>query len=382
MIRLGHPQFSAADRERIDDILTTGMLVQGKYVAAFEEKVSTFLGTPTLACSSGTAALHLALLACGIGPGDDVLVPAFTWPSTAHVIVQAGARPVFVDIEPDRLGMDPELARKAVTPSTRAILPVHLFGIPCRIEPLLELAAEINAVVIEDAACALGTTLDGGQLAGTVGAVGCFSLHPRKIITTGEGGLTCTADAQLFARLHALRNHGMVRTDAGIEFVEAGLNYRLPEIGGALGVGQMEIVDDIVASRRTLAALYTELLQDLPVRVPQGVRMPGAVPQSYVVDLHDAFVDHPEPTQARAAVMARLYAAGIESTIGTYAVTDQPVYTAPPFSVHSAAYPMAQRAAGTLLTLPLHPRLNPDDVQQVVRVLRTSIESTQHESAS
>jgi dTDP-4-amino-4,6-dideoxygalactose transaminase len=382
MIRLGHPQFTAADRERIDDILTTGMLVQGKYVAAFEERVSTWLGTPTLACSNGTAALHLALLACGIGPGDEVLVPAFTWPSTAHVIVQAGARPVFVDIEPDRLGMDPDAARAAVTPATRAIMPVHLFGIPCRIEPLMELAAEIGAFIIEDAACALGTTLDGGQLAGTVGAVGCFSLHPRKIITTGEGGLTATNDPTRFARLNALRNHGMHRTDDGIEFIEAGLNYRLPEIGGALGVGQMEVIDEIVASRRSLAAIYTSLLQDLPVRIPQGVRLAGAVPQSYVVDLAGAFPNHPEPALARKRIMGLLYEAGIESTIGTYAVTDQPVYRAEPFNVVPEDYPVARRAARTLLTLPLHPGLNPDDVAQVVRVLQSSIESTQHESAS
>jgi dTDP-4-amino-4,6-dideoxygalactose transaminase len=373
MIRLSQPQFTDADRVRIEDILTTGMLVQGRYVAEFEALVSAWLQTPTVACANGTAALHLALLACGIGEGDEVLVPAFTWPSTAHVIVQTGARPVFVDIESERLGMDPEQAVRRLTERTRAVLPVHLFGVACDYAPLEMMANAHGLKIIEDAACALGTRLDDGRLAGTAGDIGCFSLHPRKVITTGEGGLLSTSDAGLMARLHALRNHGMLRTPDGIQFVEAGLNYRLPELGGALGVGQMGMLDGIIERRRVLAARYMELLKGLPVRVPAGMTLLSTVPQSFVVDLSPAAGPSYPVHELRQAVMARMLRSGIETTIGTYSVVDQPVYAAQ--GVRGADYPVAWQAARALLTLPLHPLLTDSDIEVVVRVLHESLDS-------
>lgn len=361
MIRLCAPVFDAEDRRRIDDVLDSGMLVQGRYVGEFEAALAARLGCEVVACNSGTAALHLALLALGVGPGDEVLVPAFTWPSSAHVIVHVGATPVFVDIDPDTLAMRPDAALAAATERTRAVMPVHLFGLPCPMRALRAAAAERGWHVIEDAACALGTTLDDGTHAGLAGDIGCFSLHPRKIVTTGEGGFCTTSDRRLADGLRAFRNHGMVRGDDSVRFEHFGLNYRMPELSGALGVGQAAQLDGILASRRALARTYLEALDELDaVEVPAGLCDPGAVHQSFVVYAPDA--------ATRATWMAGLREADVETTIGTYAVTDQPCYIER-FGVTPSDFPNAQRAADSLMTLPLHPGMSHDDVRAVVAAL-------------
>lgn len=374
MIRLAAPTFDEADRARIDEVLRSGMLVQGRYVAEFEALVSQWMGIGTLACSNGTAALHLALLALDLRAGDEVIVPAFTWPSTAHVIVQAGARPVFVDIDPETLNLDPDAMLAAITPQTRAILPVHLFGIPAPMTAVMQAAAPAGLAVIEDAACAIGTICDDGRLAGTIGTIGCFSLHPRKIITTGEGGLLTSRDPEILARLSRLRNHGMIATDGGIRFVDAGLNYRLTELGGALGIGQMGQLDFILQRRRALGRYYLEQLASLDaIRVPGGLGDAGNTFQSFVVD-----VDRPE---RRTTIMAKLAAAGIPTTIGTYSVTDQPIYR-DLFGLRGEDFPSALHAARALMTLPLHQHMVESEVDQVVAALRNATTSMQTREGS
>jgi perosamine synthetase len=374
MIRLCEPTFTQADRDRIENVLTSGQMIQGRYVAEFESLASDWLGCEIIACSSGTAALHLAVLALGLQPGDEILVPAFTWPSTAHVIVQAGLVPVFVDVDPDNLCVTGDAMRRAVGPRTRAILPVHLFGATAPMGDLLDLARDHQLYVIEDAACSIGSRVDTGEWSGTVGHIGCFSLHPRKTITTGEGGLLATRDAKLADRLRLLRNHGMERTDQGIIFTEPGLNYRLGEIGGALGVGQMQQLTEILQQRRALTEAYLELLADLPVHVPFGIRNPNAAIQSFVIDLAPLAGDVATLPAWRQNIMASLRDAGVETTIGTYCVTDQPVYQ------HRAlpspqAFPGSRHLARALMTLPLHHRMRREDVHTVVSALQKTLAS-------
>jgi len=362
-IRLCQPVFDDADRARIDDVLRTGMLVQGRYVAEVEAALSDLLGVAVVACNSGTAALHLSLLARGIGPGDEVIVPGFTWPSTAHVIVQVGATPIFVDVEPERCALTYDAVERAFTPATRAVIPVHLFGIPAPIEPLVAWAHERGVDVIEDAACALGTRLDDGTLAGTVGTLGCFSLHPRKSVTTGEGGFIAVRDVSLERSLRAWRNHGQVVGDDGVRFAYPGLNYRLPELSAAIGVGQISRFPELLAARRTLATRYLASLSTIEgVRIPDGVAHPGNSLQSFVIDVG----------ARRDAVLRGLRARGIECTIGTYAVVSQPFYMRT-LRLPAERYPCAMALMDHLLTLPLHPSMSASDVDRVCAGVRDAL---------
>lgn len=366
MIRLCAPEFDARDRARVDAVLDSGMLVQGAMVAELEQSLARFLGTPAVACSNGTAALHLALMALDIGPGDEVVLPAFTWPSAANAIVRTGATPVFVDIDPDTLNLDPARVEAAMGPRTRALLPIHQFGIPAPMPEIMALARSRALLVVEDAACAIGTECDGG-LAGTIGTLGCFSFHPRKVVTTGEGGAIVAGDSELRARLERLRNHGQDTTRGLDRFVDAGLNYRMPELCAAIGIGQVGRLPEILRARRRLAALYVRLLASVDgLRVPAGVADPRGNAQSFVVDVGSPV--------ARERLMADCAAAEIQTTIGTYSAPGQPAYA--PLGVDPRAFPVANAAAERLMTLPLHPEMSDGDVERVVSVLDESCRSS------
>lgn len=364
MIRLSHPDFSQRDLERLAEVLQSGMLIQGKMVAATEALASDFLGAEVVACSSGTAAVHLALMALDLRPGDEVILPTFTWPSVANCVVREGATPVFVDMDPATLSPGVAEVEAALSPATRAVIAVHLFGLAAPAEEMAEMLARRAPGVrlIEDAACAIGTRLRGGEMAGTVGWVGCVSLHPRKIVTTGEGGLLVTRDAALAARLRRLRNHGMEPGEEGMTFLDAGLNYRLSELGGALGIGQMERLGAIIAARRRLGEAYLDALTSEPlVEVPAGWRDPGAVFQAFVVWWRGSM---PRPR-----LIARMRELGVETTMGTYSCASQPFYRER-FGSSPADYPVATAGAASLLSLPLHPKMAESEVQTVVTALR------------
>lgn len=363
MIRLSHPNFEPRDLERIAEVLASGMLIQGKMVAETEALAAAFLGADVVACSSGTAAVHLALMALDLRPGDEVILPTFTWPSVANCVVREGATPVFIDMHPATLSPSVAEVEAALTPATRAVIAVHLFGLAA---PVVEMAAMLEerapAVrLIEDAACAIGTRV-GGAMAGTIGWVGCVSLHPRKIVTTGEGGLLVTRDAALARRLRRLRNHGMEPGGEGMTFLDAGLNYRLSELGGALGVGQMERLEGIIAARRRLGERYLAALQDEPlVEIPAGWRDPGAVFQAFVVWWRG---QTPRPR-----LVARMRELGVETTMGTYSCASQPFFQEQ-LGARPEAYPVATAGASALLSLPLHPKMALSEVETVVEALR------------
>lgn len=360
MIRLCAPAFDADDLRRVHQVLESGQLVQGAFVAELERSLAARLGGSAVACQSGTAALYLALQAVGVGPGDEVVMPALTWPSAANCIAALGARPVFVDVDPELLNATPDALLAAVGPRTRAVIPIHQFGIPAEIRPLTRALDATGVVVIEDAACAIGTRLSDGAEAGTVGALACFSFHPRKVVTTGEGGAVVTQDPGLDAKLRIVRNHGQDPARDLDRFTEIGLNFRMPELAAALGVGQLAQLDSILARRRAIGRSYISALRGVSgVRVPTGVTLAGNNFQSFVIDVGSA--------ERRVAAMHACAAAEIQTTIGTYAVTAQPAFAR--FGADPRQTPVALAASQQLMTLPLHQDMPISDVDRVVAVL-------------
>lgn len=349
----------------ISSILSSGQLTAGKYVAAFEAAVAAFVGAEhAVSAPSATAALHLSLLAAGIGPGDEVLVSDFSFPASGNVIVQVGATPVFVDCAPGSFVLDLRDAAAKVTSRTAAILPVHAFGQPADLDGLRALAHRHQLAVIEDAACALGSSRGGIACGGR--DVGCFSFHPRKIVTTGEGGMVTTNDAGFADRLRTLRNHGGVPAKVGMEFVLNGVNARLGEIPAALGLVQMRRLDQTLEDRRGSALRYDSILHKLPgvqvISEPEGEVWSF---QSYVVLLEDS-VD-------RDSVVESMRSAGIETTLGTYAMHLHPAFhrfgPAPDELANSA------RAQRQSLTLPLLPEMSVSLIERVIEALSVALGS-------
>lgn len=360
-MRLNVPLTGDAELAAVAEVLESGYLTQGPKVAEFERLVAEFVGTHYgFATSSATTGIHLALHALGVKPGDEVIVPDFSFPATANAVIQQGAVPIFVDIDLATFNMDPSLLEAAITERTAAIMPVHAFGLPAEMDPINEIATSHGLPVVEDAACALGGAYHGRQ-AGSLGTAGVFSFHPRKIITTGEGGLVSTSDEGLAERISVLRTHGSVRGSHFMSFVDAGYNYRLSDVLGAIGVAQMARLDGIVADRRRLASVYARELAAV-----EGVTRPS-VPaglehtyQSYVVLLDEGF--------DRNSVINAMRQMGIETTLGTYSMHLQP-YFQERFGIANEALPMATRAHHSALTLPLYPQLGDDDIIRVCAAL-------------
>jgi len=359
-IPISLPSTGAEEWESLREPLMTGWLTQGPKVAEFERRFAERHGAPhALAATSCTTGLHLVLAAMGVGPGDEVVVPAFTWVSTANVVAYCGAVPVLCDVDPVTFNIDPVAAAARVTPRTKAVIAVHLFGL-CADMDALRAALPAGMPIVEDCACAAGATYK-GRHAGTLGIAGVFSFHPRKAITTGEGGMITTSDHALADRMRLLSTHGGRRGELFVEFDEAGYNYRLSDINAAIGLAQMDKLESILAQRRALAAAYTEALAGVA-----GVRPPVTAAgcehtfQSYVVML-DGHVDRDD-------VIRRLRADGIETTLGTYALHSEPYFTRT-LGIGDDALPHARAAFAQSLTLPLYPGMSTDDVRVVVAAL-------------
>lgn len=361
MIRLSVPDIADGDIAAVEAVLRSGWLVQGKTVVEFERRVADRAGTEhAVAVSSGTAALHLALMVTGARAGTSVVVSAFSWPATANAAVLCGAEPVFVDIEPDTMCMSPA-ALEAVLQShdnVAAVLPVHAFGAGADIDAITRIAGTFGVPVVEDAACALGTSC-AGRPAGSWGLAAAFSFHPRKIVTTGEGGVVTTDDAELARRVRVLRNHGLDPASGTAEFQAAGFNYRMSEIHAALGLGQLERLDASLARRRALAARYGELFHGTAITTPAG---PGHVYQAYVVQLPAA------AAAARASIIASLRGRGIEAAIGTHHIPLTHYYRER-FGFKSGDFRITDEVAARALALPLHGALSDADLAMVAEAL-------------
>jgi len=367
MIRLALPYTDEDEIAEIRAVLASGYLTQGPKVAEFERMVADYAGAKyAFATSSATTALHLSLAALDIGAGDEVLIPDFTFPATANVVVQQGGRPVLVDIDLDTFNLNiADLAAK-ITTRAKAVMPVHAFGLAADMQPILDIAAQHGLAVIEDAACAIGTTYH-GQQCGSMGMVGCYSFHPRKVITTGEGGMIVTNDAALAERIALLRSHGGVRRDGRFTFEAAGYNYRLSDVLGAMGVAQMRKLDGLIARKRELAAALTGLISDIPgVRTPSVPAWGGHIFQSYVTLLDDG-ID-------RDRVIAAMRDEGVETTLGTYALHAEPFFMRA-LGHQPGDLPCSYQAYRQSLTLPLYATMTDDDVARVVAALAKSLSS-------
>lgn len=384
-IPITKPLFDETDRAAILKPLESGWVVQGPHVARFEETFAAYVGAShAVAASSCTAALHMAVAALGVKPGDEVIVPAFTWISTANVVEYMGATPVFCDVRLDTFNLDVERLATVITPRTVGIIPVHLFGLCAEMGAIRSLADRHGLWVVEDAACAFGARIH-GRHAGTFGAIGCFSFHPRKSITTGEGGMATTERQDLAAVLRSLRDHGASLTDYvrhdrrdGFllpDFNLLGFNYRMTDLQGALGCAQMQRADLVVAQRATRAARYHDRLKDV-----EGLALPAA-PDGYTHG-YQAFVClyRPEPPtfanvtalhRERNALMQRLAEKGIATRQGTHAVILQRYYAAK-YRLAPEEYPNAYFADRLSLALPLFPQMTDPELEWVCSSLKES----------
>ena len=365
MIPLTRPLVDFADvAEDFRRIVESGILTGGEFVAGFEADVARYVGTEhAVATTSATTALHLVLAAAGIGAGDEVLVSDFTFPASGNVIAQCGARPVLVDSVPGGFVLDLDHAAARVTSRTRALMAVDPFGQPCDLVGAAALAREHDLLLLEDAACALGAQVAGRRCGSWPGA-GCFSFHPRKIITTGEGGMVTTSDAALAERLRLLRNHGGVRASVGLRFEAHGFNYRLSELQAAIGRAQMHDLDGMLAGRRAAARAYERALAPLDGLTIPASSDTGTTFQSFVVLLRDG-ID-------RDTVAIALRDAGIETTLGTYAMHAHGAFA--PYGYRAGDLPHAYRAQQQSLTLPLWPAMQDELVERVAVEVRRAIE--------
>jgi dTDP-4-amino-4,6-dideoxygalactose transaminase len=346
VVRLASPDVGDEELAEIRSVLESGQLTMGAKVAEFEALLAAAAGTEhAVAVSSGTAALHLAVLALGLGPGDEVLVPAYTFPSTANVVALCGASPVLVDVDRVTMNMDPADAARRVTARTKALLAVHLFGRPAPLDRYPALT------VVEDAAGALGAMRD-GRPCGSLGSLGCFSFHPRKIVTTGEGGAVSTSDDALAEAVRSLRHHGWSPSDAYVDMPRPAFNYRLSDVLCALGIPQLRRLGELHAAYERIAAGYGERLAGLDVTLPSTDPGDRHGWQAYVIQV-----------DRRDEVMAGLRRQGIQCQVGTYALHRLQAYR------DQGSFPGADAAFERALALPLHARLTEDELDRVAGAL-------------
>ena len=381
------PYFGDEEKKAVIDTLESGWLVQGPRVAEFERMVCEYTGARfAKATTSCTTALHLALLSSGIGPGDEVLLPSFTYIASANAIEYTGAKPVFIDIDSRTFNIAPQKVRdyleqaKNRSSRVKAIMPVHLFGLLADMNPIMEIARQYNLCVVEDAACALGA-LYHNKHAGTFGNTACFSFHPRKSITTGEGGMIITNSEEIDSTIESLRNHGATISDlarhqkAGHllpEFNVLGYNYRMTDLQGAIGIEQMKKLTYIIDKRIKRARIYNEQLKgieylQLPF-VPEGCKH---VYQSYVTQIRNPvsktlLLD--ELNETRNKITSKLEEKGIATRQGTSAVHALGYYKQK-YHLDYNDYPASLAADRLSITLPLYAQMTDEEQEYVIENL-------------
>ncbi len=363
-IRLSQPLIGDAEKQAVLEVLDSGQLAEGPRTRAFEEAFARVAGVPhAVACVNGTAALHLALWGAGIGPGDDVIVPAFTFVATANAVLLAGARPVFADVDPETFTLTEATAQAVVTPATRAIIPVHLYGRPADMDGLRELAAARGATLIGDAAQAHGASYK-GRPAGSLADLETFSFYATKNIMSGEGGMITTRDKALADRLRSIRNQGRGEAAPGTyDHVRLGHNFRLSDLHAAIGLAQLAHLDAWTTRRRHNAARLTELLEGTPgVTLPRESADSESSWHQFTVVMAD--------TESRSRLMAHLRKADVG--FGVYY----------PRALHEyghlegfaeGTYPVSESLARTVLSLPVHPSLTEADLLRVAREVRAGL---------
>jgi dTDP-4-amino-4,6-dideoxygalactose transaminase len=362
---MARPDIGDREVELVTEVLRSDVLALGTFAPRFEAELAAIAGRRHgIACSSGTAGLHMGVRALGIGRGDEVITTPFSFVASANCLLYEGAIPRFVDIEEDSLGMDPARLEDAASTKTRAVLPVHVFGRPCRIDAIAAAASRHGWALVEDSCEALGSSVEGRPL-GSFGDVSVFAFYPNKQITTGEGGMVLTDDDDLAETMRSLRNQGRDRDGTWLRHVRLGYNYRLDEMSAALGVAQLERLFELRAGRARVAAAYAQALGDA-----EWARLPSIGPGEsvdwfvYVVRL-DPAIDRDAliPTLAELGVPTRPYFSPIHL---------QPFYRSE-FGFKPGDFPVTERVAASTLALPFSSRLTEDEVGYVAEMLAEGV---------
>jgi perosamine synthetase len=374
IIPVARPSIGEEEERAVVAALRSGWVSQGPKVAEFERQFAEYVGARNaVAVSSCTTALHLALIAAGVKPGDEVICPSLSFVATANAIVYAGATPIFADIDAETYNIDPASIERAITPRTRAILMVHQVGLPAALDEIKQIAGRHGLVVVEDAACAIGAEYHGARIGKPHTPLACFSFHPRKVLTTGEGGMITTPDDELAARMRRLRQHGMSVSDLARHgsnkvvsetYDEVGYNYRMTDMQAALGMVQLRRLDGMLAKRRQLMQRYTERLAVLPWLIsPQETAGSKHSYQSYMMRLtSDAPISRDE-------LMQRLLDCGISTRRGIMAIHREAPYRGGDWD---RLLPITNMTTDSTIILPLFQEMTEDDQDYVL----DSIEET------
>jgi perosamine synthetase len=366
------PFLPGGEGQAVAEVIASGWVSQGPRVQAFEAAFAERVGAlEAVATTNCTTALHLALYVSGVGPGDEVIVPSLSFIATANAVWCCGATPVFADVDPRTFNLDPAAAERAITPRTKAIMPVHQLGLPADMDPFLELAERHGLEIVEDAACAIGAHYRSRPI-GSLGPLACFSFHPRKVITTGEGGMIAVNDAEVAARLRKLRQHAMDVSDLArhaargvvIEaYPERGWNARMTDMQAALGLCQLDVLDDVLAARQRVAERYTAALAQIPhLEPPYEPDYAARAWQSYAVRLV------PGAPIGRNELMEVLLRDGIPTRRGVMAIHEEPAYRGV-----GGHLPHTEAVTRETMMLPLFPELSNEQQDYIVERLATHV---------
>lgn len=369
-IQLARPDLDESDIAAVTAILRTPDLSLGPVGRKFEDAVARYAGARhAISVNSGTAGLHLCMIAANVSEGDEVVTPPFSFVASANCILFNGGVPRFADIDPETWDMDPAAAEAAIGPKTRAILPIHVFGRPCRIADFRDMAARRGLSLVEDSCESLGSTVD-GKMTGTFGDTGVFAFYPNKQITTGEGGVIVTDDESTASLCRSLRNQGRAEGGGWLEHERLGYNYRLSDIQAALGISQLARIESFIESRQRVLDLYRDALGDFDsVRLPAdprpGERISWFV---YVIRLADEF-----SRQDRDAVLENLRAQGVGCRNYFAPIHLQP-YMQERFGFRKGQFPVTEAVAARTIALPFHNELAEPEIEYVANALRSAID--------